>query len=152
METAATKRSFAKPLQSQRCVVPAGGYFEWRVNSTTPPTKTPFYIADPSGVSLAFAGLYSWWRDPARADDDPARWVLSTTILTTTARDGLEAIHDREPIVLDRSALTSWLAADVTTDGALKILKAPGPELAWHEVSPRVGSVRNNDADLVRAV
>lgn len=158
LETVAEKAAFAASLGSRRCLVPADGYYEWRVNDAESvragaPPKTPFFIHDPSGASLAFAGLYAWWRDPERADDDPARWVLSTTILTTAARDGLEAIHDREPVVLDRSRFAAWLdpAATGTAD-ALAVLTGPGPELVWHEVGPRVGSVRNDDPGLMDPV
>jgi putative SOS response-associated peptidase YedK len=124
--------------------VPADGYYEWRTEPSPDggkPVKTPFFIhraaaEDGTTPSLALAGLYSWWRDPARDDDDPERWVLSTTVLTQPARDGLEAIHDREPVVLPADAVDAWLDT----------------ELRWHEVGTRVGSVRNDDARLIEAV
>lgn len=155
IETVQDKPAFAKSLTARRCLVPADGYYEWRKNApeSALATKTPFFIADPTGASLAFAGLYSWWRDPERAEDDPARWLLSATIITQPARDGLEAIHDREPVVLDRDRVAAWLDPSVTDPGAaLSVLGEPGPELTWHEVSPRVGAVRNNDPGLIDAV
>lgn len=87
IETVATKAAFAKSLTTRRCLVPADGYYEWRKNAPGGPlpAKTPFYITDPSGASLAFAGLFAWWRDPAREEDDPARWLLSATIITRPA-------------------------------------------------------------------
>lgn len=154
IETLAEKPAFAKSLTTRRCLVPADGYYEWRKNPEGAATaKTPFFIHDPSGASLAFAGLYAWWRDETRDEDDPDRWVLSTTIVTTAARDGLEAIHDREPVALDPERIAAWLDPSLTTaSDVLAVLDQPGPVLRWHEVSARVGSVRNNDAGLIEPV
>ncbi|MDP9999019.1 hypothetical protein J2W15_002522 [Pseudarthrobacter sulfonivorans] len=38
---------------------------------------------------LGFAGLYEFWADPSLPEDDPARWLLSCTVLTTTTQDAL---------------------------------------------------------------
>ncbi|TGO06135.1 SOS response-associated peptidase [Serinibacter arcticus] len=161
IETVATKPAFRTSLAARRCVVPADGYYEWRTDPAPDggkPVKTPFFIhraaaADGTTPSLAFAGLYSWWRDPAREEDDPERWVLSTTVLTQPARDGLEAIHDREPVVLPADAVAAWLDPTCTgADDALEVLAAAPPELRWYEVGTRVGSVRHNDARLLEAV
>ncbi len=36
------------------------------------------------GAHPECAGLYEWWADPSLPDDDPERWLLSCTVLTTT--------------------------------------------------------------------
>lgn len=159
LESVAEKPAFAKSLVTRRCLVPADGYYEWRKNESihtaavtagTMAPKTPFYITDPTGATLAFAGLYAWWRDPTRPEDDPDRWVLSSTILTQKARDGLETIHDREPVVLSPESIAAWLHPAITTaDEALGVLAEPGPPLEWYEVGAAVGSVRNNDPGLI---
>ena len=41
---------------------------------------------------LSLAGLYEWWRDDSKADDDPDRWLCSCTIITTQARDDVGEI------------------------------------------------------------
>lgn len=159
LESVARKPAFAKSLLTRRCIVPADGYYEWRKNSGQHEAavqagrmrpKTPFYIRDPSGATLAFAGLYAWWRDESKAADDPDRWVLSTTIITEGARDGLEAIHDREPVVLASDSIGAWLDPSLrTAEEALAVLAEPGPPLEWFEVGAAVGSVRNNDPGLI---
>ncbi|HLR58197.1 MAG TPA: SOS response-associated peptidase, partial [Beutenbergiaceae bacterium] len=97
-ETAATKPSFRKPFSTSRCLVVADGYYEWHTSETG--EKTPYYIFPTHGESIAFAGLFSWWPDPEEPENSPDRWVLTTTILTAAARDGLEEIHEREPVML----------------------------------------------------
>lgn len=155
-DSLATKRSFAPSLAKRRCLVVADGYYEWlkeEVPGQSKPRRTPFYIHRTDGAPLAFAGLYAWWPDPSKEKGDPDRWVLSTTIVTTDARGGLEQIHDREPVVLAEEEADAWLAGDLTgTDEALAVLEQPSPPLSWYEVSPRVGSVRNNDASLIEPV
>lgn len=147
-ETVATKASFRKPFATSRCLVVADGYYEWHTGEDG--KKTPHYIYPTDGASLAFAGLFSWWRDPDVAHGSPDAWVLTTTILTAAARDGLEEIHDREPVMLSPEFFTPWLDPRLTDPvAALEIVAAPGPELSWHPVAPAVGSVRNNSPQLI---
>ena len=77
------------------------GYSEWQTDPTTK-KKTPFYIHHPDDELLAFAGLYSWWKDHSKADDDPSLWTLTAAILTSSAIDGLLHIHDRNPVPLPK--------------------------------------------------
>ena len=65
-------------------------------------------------ASLALAALDAWWRDHSRAEDDPARWVLTVTILTVPH---LAEIHDRNPVPLPRSFRDSWLSTEIDGDG-----------------------------------
>ena len=155
-DSLATKRSFAPSLAKRRCLVVADGYYEWlkeEVPGQAKPQRTPFYIHRTDGAPIAFAGLYAWWPDPTKDKGDPDRWVLSTTIVTTDAHGGLEQIHDREPVVLAEAEASAWLAPEVSgADEALAVLAQEGPALSWYEVSSRVGSVRNNDANLIEPV
>ncbi len=110
-ETAATKSLFAGSVKSRRALIPASGYYEWK---TAGKVKTPYFIHPAEGM-MAFAGLYSWWRDDTRAPDDPARWILTTTILTMEASGELRDIHDRTPVALPGEWWDEWL--DPTTEG-----------------------------------
>lgn len=152
-ETLADKPAFARAAAGKRCLVIADGYYEWQkiaVPGQAKPSKIPFYIHPTDGTPIAFAGLYSWWRDPSKADDDDARWVLSTTIVTAAARDGLEAIHDREPAMLTPESLRRWLDPAITElDDVAEILAAPAPALSWYEIGTAVGNVRNNGPQLL---
>lgn len=155
-ESLAEKPAFKKAAATKRCLVLADGYYEWQkvaVEGQSKPAKVPFYIHPTDGSPIAFAGLYSWWRDPDKPDDDPDRWVLSTAIITAEARDGLEQIHDREPAMLTRQVAESWLDPAVSDlDTVLAMLAEPAPELSWYEVGPAVGNVRNNGPELLQPV
>jgi putative SOS response-associated peptidase YedK len=62
----------------------------------------------------AFAGLYEFWPDPSLPVDDPNRWLLSCTVLTTTAHDSLGHVHDRSPVIIPPSMYARWLDPDTT--------------------------------------
>ncbi|TFC79113.1 SOS response-associated peptidase [Cryobacterium sp. TMS1-20-1] len=126
-ETAAEKPTFKTSVRSRRALVPATGYYEWHTDGTT---KKPYFIHSDDGLPLAFAGLYAWWKNPAAADDDPARWVLSATILTTDALGPLTQIHDRTPVPLPEEWWDQWL--DPATDGDQTLVDAA--VAASHEV------------------
>lgn len=148
------KPMFRKALEKRRAVVPASGYYEWKKVGDA---KVPHYIHPADDSPLFMAGLYEWWKNPALADDDPARWVLSFTILTRDAIGHLGSIHDRMPLFLDPDFADAWL--DPTTDNVGDILDAAidaAPDvaetLADHVVAKAVGNVRNNGPDLIEPV
>ncbi len=148
------KPMFRNALIKRRAVIPASGYYEWKTGDEG---KIPHYIHPADGSPLFFAGLYEWWKDPARADDDPARWVLSCTILTRDSIGRLGSIHDRMPLFMDPDFADAWL--DPTTENVGDILDAaidaaPGvaETLDDHVVSPAVGNVRNDSPALIEPV
>jgi putative SOS response-associated peptidase YedK len=155
-ETLAEKPAFKRAAATKRCLVLADGYYEWQkvaVEGQSKPRRVPHYIHPSDGAPIAFAGLYAWWRDPAKDDDDPDRWVLSTTIVTAPARDGLEAIHDREPAMLRPEVAQAWLdPAQTDLDAVLAMLDEPAPALSWYEVGAAVGNVRNDGPGLMQPV
>ncbi|MBN9171587.1 MAG: SOS response-associated peptidase [Microbacterium sp.] len=148
------KPMFRNALIKRRAVVPATGYYEWKLVDGE---KIPHYIHPADGSPLYFAGLYEWWKNPAVADDDPARWLLSFTILTRDSIGDLGSIHDRMPLFLDPDFADAWL--DPTTDNVGDILDAAidaAPDVARsldnHVVSKAVGNVRNDAPELIEPV
>ena len=109
------KATWRGPIKTHRALVPATGYFEWQTDPTMK-KKTPFYIHHPDDELLAFAGLYSWWKDHSKADDDPTLWILTTTILTSSAVDELLHIHDRNPVPLPKDWWDHWLNPELIGD------------------------------------
>jgi putative SOS response-associated peptidase YedK len=148
------KPMFRGALEKRRAVVPTSGYYEWK---NVDGVKIPHYIHPADGEPLFLAGLYEWWRDKTKGDDDPDRWLLSFTILTRDAIGRLGSIHDRMPLFLDPDHADAWL--DPTTDNVRDVLDAAidaAPALAEtlddHEVSTAVGNVRNDAPELVEPV
>ena len=156
-ETVLEKSSFAKAAATRRCLVPAAGWYEWQLSpvardSKGKPRKQPFYIHRGDDEPLAFAGLYEFWRDTAIADnDDPDAWLTTFTIITTAADPGMDRIHDRQPLVLEREDWTRWLdpgLTDLAEVGELLAFARPG-RFAAHPISTAVNATRNNGPHLL---
>ena len=157
-ETVAEKPAFRRAFAKRRCLVPADGYYEWYqptspeapTGSSGKPLKQPFFIHPADGSSLAMAGLYEWWRDPTRPDDDPAAWRLTCTVITTEASDAVGRIHDRMPMTIPRADWATWLDPGHGPEDASRLLvPAAAEELTAYPVSTLVNSVRNNGPELI---
>ncbi len=147
-ETVASKPAFKTAAAKRRCLVPALGYYEW---SGTGRGKQAHFLHESDDRLLAMAGLYEFWRDPARGDDDPDRWLVTCTIITRQATDELGQIHDRCPVLVPAQLRQAWLdCSDGDANTAAHLLQEmPPPVLHPDAVSPAVGNVRNNGPELI---
>ena len=148
VESVATNRMFAKAFARQRCLLPADGFYEW-MDRGEDRRKQPFHIADPDGRPLAFAGIWSIWRDPEADEDDGP--LSSAAIITTDARGEMERIHHRMPVILPESLWSDWLTADADDAPYLaETVAALGPpSLVATEIRDRVNNVRNDGPELL---
>ncbi|RWZ61237.1 SOS response-associated peptidase [Labedella populi] len=154
VESAAEKPAFRQAVRKRRAIVPATGYYEWR---TSEAGKQPYFIHPEDDALFSFAALYEWWRNPAVADDDPDRWLLSTTIMTRPSAGALAGIHDRMPLMLSADVAQTWIDPSTTGDESLldRVLDASSSVLdgvAFHAVSKAVGNVANTGPALIEAV
>jgi putative SOS response-associated peptidase YedK len=155
IESLLEKPSFKESVGRRRCVIPASGYYEWQVLPDG--SKQPFYISAGADGMLALAGLYEWWLDPAKAADDPSRWLLSATTLTKHTAPELEHIHDRNPVLLSGDSIDAWLDPHEVgdqdlLDGIAAESDHVAAEVEFYKVDAAVGAVRNNSAELIRAI
>jgi putative SOS response-associated peptidase YedK len=150
------KSSFARAAAVRRCLVPADGWYEWQLSPTAVddkgrPRKQPFFVHRSDGGPMAMAGLYEFWRDKSLAEDDPDAWLTTYSIITTAAEQGLDRIHNRQPLVLERESWDDWLDPGANDLSAVKVhleFSAPGRFDAY-PVSTAVNSSRNNGAQLL---
>jgi putative SOS response-associated peptidase YedK len=147
LETVATSRMFAPSFERRRCLLPADGFYEWQPRGEGA-RKQPFHLADPTGAPLAFAGIWSVWRDPEVEDPDP---LFSTAIVTTAADGEMADIHHRMPLMLPPSLWRDWLTA--SPDEAPHLLETVGalraPRLTATSITDRVNDVRNEGPELL---
>jgi putative SOS response-associated peptidase YedK len=156
-ETLGEKSAFKAAFRKHRCIVPADGFYEWqlrpeRLGPKGKPEKQPMFIHRLDGEPLAFAGLWSAWRDPNGGADAP--WLHSATIVTTSANATMASVHDRMPVILPRRAWDTWLDLDnhdLTVLGTL-LVPAADDVLTMHPVAKDVNNVRTKGPHLVDPV
>jgi putative SOS response-associated peptidase YedK len=71
--------------------------------------------------------------------------------VTTTPNEDVAELHNRMPVILEPADWPDWLG-EVEADPATLMRPAPDGTLRTWPVSRRVGSPRNNDADLMAPI
>ncbi len=135
IETVSEKASFREAWRrGRRCLVPAGGYYEWRNEHGH---KQPYVITQ-RDEPLVFAGLWEPWGE-----------ALSFTILTMPASASLHALHPRMPCMLEAEQARHWLAADCTDAMALAENTEVSQRCQFFKVSRAVNNARSDGATLI---
>jgi putative SOS response-associated peptidase YedK len=142
VETLQDKPAFAEALSRRRVIIPADGFFEWRLTETG---KQPYFISARDGEPLALAGLWDRWSGPDGTD------LLTCTIVTTPANGLVAPLHDRMPAILPAGAWSAWLDPAITDPAAVRPLLQPAPaeDLEVQAVSRLVNSVANDGPELL---
>lgn len=144
-ETVAEKPAFRRAYDARRCLLPADGYYEWWDPGRPAARKQPFFVYPRDGGVLAMAGLYELWRASPQQE-----WLLSVTVLTTTAPDDLGRIHQRAPLSVAQADFAAWLdPGRAGRDVAGLLAPAVPGRLAAHPVDLAVNNVRNNGPQLI---
>ena len=139
-ETLLEKPSFNRLIHSNRCIIIADGYFEWSNNN-----KQPHYMYHPQKEILPMAGLY---RTISKSIDEN---IDSYTIITTSAHDGINKIHNRMPVILQKEHINKWIynkKNDVFE--VMEYLTTHAPNLSYHSVSTLVNSPTNNNSQCIK--
>lgn len=93
-ETVLQKPMFRESILCRRAVIPCSGFYEWSKNKE----KAAFYRENSSTMFLA--GFYH------HGEED--RFV----ILTTNANPFVVPVHDRMPLILEKSEIRDWLSPE----------------------------------------
>ncbi len=144
-ETLPDKPSFRKALSMQRCIIPAGGFFEWkRIDKE----KVPYYIFLKNHSVFGFAGLYDVWHD------NQGKELKTYTIITTEPNALIEPIHNRMPVILEKQNEDTWLNPDETEPEQLTKLLHPYPasDMDAYPVSKLVNSPKNDTREVIEQV
>ncbi len=86
-ETLAERSMFKDLPRTNRCLIPADGFYEWK-------NRQPYYFQLPEKQLFAFAGL---WREDR------------CVVITRAAARNMQGIHNRMPIILPVSQWNGWL-------------------------------------------
>jgi putative SOS response-associated peptidase YedK len=120
-ETLKERPMFKNLVSSNRCLIPADGFYEWK-------GKQPYFFQLPQKQLFAFVGL----------------WNRNQCVIMTRAADrNMQGIHHRMPIIIP---VDRW--QDYLTNSELM---HQAPTLTARPVSRRVNKVINDDPSCIRA-
>ncbi len=139
------KATWERAIRTQRCLIPANGFYEWH---KTENGKTPYFIQFKNRPLFAMAGVYSSWTDP-----DGKEWGTYSVITIDSHSSVLHAKVVR-PIVLDPSDEAIWLDKEITDIGTLySVMKTyPDDILNITKVGDAINSTKVNTPDLITPV
>jgi putative SOS response-associated peptidase YedK len=137
LETAATKPMFRDSFRSRHCLVLADSFYEWRTLASG--KKQPYRIMLKSGEPFAIAGIY------ARVADESG--PVTFAVLTTTANELMQPIHDRMPVILIPGREKEWLPPNPS--GMVVFPPFPSELLTAYAVSPKVNRATFNTPEAL---
>ena len=139
-ETVAERPSFRQLIRSQRCLIPADGFYEWQKAGKQ---KQPFRVTLKDEGMFAMAGLWDVWRNGERE-------ITTCSIITTAANTLMLGIHERMPVILPPEDEKLWLE-NRSLEEVLALLKPfEALPLAAYPISTLVNSAAHNDPDIIR--
>jgi putative SOS response-associated peptidase YedK len=119
----------AKFRASGRCLVPASGFYEWKVEGRR---KQPYYFSSRSDALLALAAL--WERD-------------TCSLITTEPNPVVGAVHDRMPLMVPKQLYQAWLHGDQSL-----LQSPPEIDLRAHPVGMAVNQAASDSPRLIEPV
>ncbi len=129
-ETVAEKPSFREAYRKRRCLIPANGFYEWKLESGL---KQPYYIYPSGGALFAFAGLWEQWQD-----------LQTCAIITTAANEKMAAVHERMPVIVSPAEYSLWLSG-----GDIALRPCPATAIDIRRVGRAVNNARNDVPELL---
>src|SRR5688500_79271 len=142
-ESLSERAAFSGPLESQRCLILADGYYEWRTEGKS---KIPMYFRLADGRAFGLAGLWDRWEK----GDTP---LETCTVITTSSGRRTRPYHHRMPVLLVDDAQTAWLDGTATQRELLRMLRSyDAADLEMYDVSRQVNNTANDSPECISRV
>ena len=134
--------SWKKLTMTQRILVPATGFYEWKKVSGA---KQPYFIHPKDEDLFSFAGIWNTWKDDGKE-------IKTYSIITTDPNQEMLDIHNRMPVILHQEDESAWLSPSHDNDrNTIEALLRPYEDngLEMFEVSRDVNVARTNEEYLM---
>jgi putative SOS response-associated peptidase YedK len=98
------KPSWKNPILNRRCLIPATGFYEWKLEGKK---KIPYFIFLPNQTLFYFGGIWDRW-----INNSTGETIESFSIITTPANTLMEEIHNtkkRMPLIISDHFANNWL-------------------------------------------
>jgi putative SOS response-associated peptidase YedK len=136
------KPVYKKVLRTNRCLIPADGYYEWkRIGKKI---TIPYRIIRKDRKLFAFAGIWEEFED----ESGDSQHTFS--IITVPANSLVASVHERMPLILNQEFESTWVNTKASEAELLSMLNPyPAELMDLYTVSPRVNSIQYNDGSLI---
>jgi putative SOS response-associated peptidase YedK len=139
-ETLTQRVSFAHLLDTNRCLIPADGFYEWQKAGKV---RQPFCFEMVNQDLFAFAGLWDSWKNLQ------GKIIESCVILTGPPNSLLENFHDRMPVIIAPENYAEWINPEIKFEAVKHLLKPYEPsQMKEYPVSTEMNNAVNKKADL----
>lgn len=147
-EGAAEKPTWRSSLRSQRCLMPALGWYEWnekeKVRSASGRlVKQPYFFFSPNSKVIAFAGLWA-----IKVNTDKSE-IVSCALLSKEAAPSVSHLHHRMPVVLHEKDFATWLDPLSTEEEIEQLIAQGRDDFEAYAVSTEVNNTRNDYPELL---
>lgn len=140
-ETVSEKPSFRNAYKRRRCLVPANGFYEWRLENGR---KQP-YCCHIDQQLFSMAGIWEHWQD-AEGNE-----MQTCAVLTTEAKGAMQELHQRMPVAIAPGDYKAWLdCSSDQTAAADQLLLDTTPDYQYYAVNSTVSNSRNEGPDLIK--
>lgn len=144
IESIAEKPTYRTPFKQSRCLIPADGFYEWRLINNK---KVPHYVRMRKGDVFAFAGIWDRWQDDGITLD-------SCSIIVMPANGTIQPLHDRMPAIIAPAHYDLWLDKRLTDKDEIMgfLNSAPSTSLMFYAVSPWVNTAKHEDERCIQPI
>jgi len=132
LETLMEKITFKNLVQTSRCLVIADGYYEWKKEEKE---KIPYYFTKEDNSLMLFAAIHQ---------------NNQFCIVTRKATAETSKIHQREPLIINKSQIQNYLNVKKEAISVLSSIKPP--KIKFYQISKDVNNPKNNDPRLIEAI
>ena len=146
-KTVGIKSIFKNAFRTQRCIIPATGFYEWK-SSKDGSHKQPYYISsNEDGCPMSFAGI---WETATINDIN----IVSCSIITTECNELMRPIHDRMPVILPYESIDTWLKPEKLSVEILEFFLKPydSEKMQFWPVTTAVNKASNQGEQLIQSL
>ena len=142
IESVAEKPTYRTPFKRRRCLIPADGFYEWKVVNGN---KVPHHIRMKNSGVFALAGLWDRWEGDGETLD-------SCSIIVMPANEVMKPIHERMPAIIAPACYDWWLDARITDKQVIMqhLNSAPSSQLTAYPVSTWMNVPTHNDERCIQ--
>jgi len=141
-ETLVDKPSFRDAFRARRCLIPASGFFEWKIVGKK---RQPWLFQLRDEQPFFLAGLWETWIGPDGAAHE------TCAVITTEPNRLMQPIHHRMPAILPAELGARWLDPAVRPEWLVVdfLQTFPIEPMIARPVSVRVNSVAHDDEGCI---